>query len=225
MFFFLNVHQLWQWNKHTKYITPSEKDRKWELKEAGKLKREKVRWVAFIDLSVCAGDQQALADELHFLLAAIVRMFFHCWSINWRTSVSEKWRTLLILGRAGCERVSCWVPASLVPSWGTLTEGAICGWDDVRICGGHHYGTAHNSSMSITSLNKCEIWQLFSLWYWGGLICKHSFHGFTDKFDSQEQLKTEIRKQWNCLSWGIKPLSKFIMNWCCRYISRKFGLP
>lgn len=95
------------------------------------LKREKVSWVAFIDLNVCAGDQQARADELHFLLAAIVRMFFHCWSISWRTSLSEKWRTLLILGRAGWERVSRWVPASLVPSWGTLTEGAICGWDDV----------------------------------------------------------------------------------------------
>lgn len=151
--------------KQTKEVSiPFKKRQKRELKVAGKLKREKVSWVAFIDLSVCAGDQQALADELHFLLAAIVWMFFLCWSISWRTSMSEKWRTLLILGRAGWERVSCWVPASLVPSWGTLTEGAICGWADV-ICGGHHYSTAH-ISMSIASLNECEIWQLFWLWYW-----------------------------------------------------------
>lgn len=66
--------------KQTGIIKPLGKkcDRKEELKVAGKLKREKVSWVAFIDLSVCAGDQQALADGLHFLLAAIVRMFFRC---------------------------------------------------------------------------------------------------------------------------------------------------
>lgn len=112
-------------------------EKSWSQQGHEKVKKGKVSWVAFIDLYVCWGDQQAEADELHFLLVAMERMFSLHRSIGWRTRVSEKWETLLFLGRAVSERTARhWVPETLSPSGVVLSEGAILvggGEDDLII--------------------------------------------------------------------------------------------